>query len=279
MRHWFASQPDRAHVAGWVAEADGKPAGWVRARLRWATSADGVGEIWAFVAPRARGHGLGAGLYDAAHAHLREVGVRVLGSWTTGDPGGRFLAARGFAPSRTQEILRLDVASADLTGLDGLRATLASQDYELVPLSAVADRVQQLYALDAGATADVPGTFAEDDVRLEDWRVEALGHPQLSREGSAVVLHRGEPVAYAFLHVAPASRTAANEMTGTRPDHRRKGLARLAKLGTIAWARTHGYEAILTESDQDNAGMLGLNHSLGYRRFGTETQYLLEELR
>ena len=68
-------------------------------------------------------------------------------------------------------------------------------------------------------------------------------------------------------------------MTGTRPDHRRKGLARLVKLGTIAWARTHGYEAILTESDQHNAGMLGLNHSLGYRRFGTETQYLLEELR
>lgn len=279
IRHWFASQPERAHVAGWVAEADGKPAGWVRARLLWATSAEGVGEVWAFVAPRARGRGLGAALYNAAHAHLRGVGMRVLGSWTTGRPGARFLAARGFSPTRKQEILRLDIASADLTGLDQLRAGLESEGYELVPLAAVADRVRELYALDAGATADVPGTFAEDDVRLEDWRVEALGHPQLSHDGSTVVLHRGEPVAYAFLHVAPASRMAANEMTGARPDHRRRGLARLAKLGTIAWAREHGYEGILTESDQDNAGMLHLNKSLGYRPAGTETQFLREELR
>jgi GNAT superfamily N-acetyltransferase len=68
-------------------------------------------------------------------------------------------------------------------------------------------------------------------------------------------------------------------MTGTRPDHRRKGLARLAKLGSIAWAREHGYEAILTESDQDNAAMLHLNRRLGYRQVATETQYLLDELR
>jgi GNAT superfamily N-acetyltransferase len=114
---------------------------------------------------------------------------------------------------------------------------------------------------------------------VEDWLEEALGHPQLTREGSMVVTHRGAPVAYAFLHVAPASRTAANEMTGTRPDHRRKGLARLAKLGTIAWAREHGYEAILTESDQDNEGMLRLNRALGYRHLATETQFLLDELR
>jgi GNAT superfamily N-acetyltransferase len=279
LRHWFASQPERARVAGWVAEEDGEPVGWVRARLRWATSAEGVGEIWAFVVPKARRRGLGGMLFDAAHAHLRAVGVRVVGSWTTGEEGGRFLAARGFQPSRTQEILRLDVASADLSALGDLRRRLGRQGYELVPLSAVAERTQELYALDAGATADVPGSFAEDDVRLEDWLSEALGHPQLTREGSTVVLVRGAPVAYSFLHVAPASGTAANDMTGTHPGHRRKGLARLAKLGTIAWAREHGYRAILTESDEDNAGMLHLNRSLGYRQVATETQYLREVLR
>jgi GNAT superfamily N-acetyltransferase len=279
VRHWFASQPERAHAAGWIAEADGEPVGWVRARLRWATSAEGVGEIWAFVVPRARGRGLGAELYDTAYEHLRNVRARILGSWTTGEEGARFLSARRFTASREQEILRLDVASADLSGLAGQLARLEPEGYDLVPLAAMGGRAEELYALDAGATADVPGTFAEDDVRLEDWLAEAFAHPQLTHEGSTVVLFRGEPVAYAFLHIAPASRTAANEMTGTRPDHRREGLARLAKLGTIAWARENGYEAILTESDQDNAGMLHLNRSLGYRQVATETQYLLEDLR
>jgi GNAT superfamily N-acetyltransferase len=278
IRHWFARQPERARVAGWVAETDGAPVGWMRARLLWATSAEGVGEVWAFIRPPARRRGLGAALFDAGYAHLLEAGARVLGSWTTDEPGARFLAARGFRPERTQEVLTLDLAGADLTGLAELRARLLADGYELVPLAALEDEAS-LHALDAGATADVPGTFAEDDVRLEDWRAEALGHPQLSREGSMVVLHGGEPVAYAFLHVAPAAAAAANEMTGTRPDHRRRGLARLAKLGTIAWAREHGYATILTASDQDNAGMLHLNRSLGYRRAATETQYLLEELR
>ena len=89
----------------------------------------------------------------------------------------------------------------------------------------------------------------------------------------------GAPVAYSFLHVAPRSGVAANEMTGTDPAHRRKGLARLAKLAGIAWAREQGYRVIKTESDQDNTGMLHLNRTLGYEQVGTETQYVLEDLR
>jgi GNAT superfamily N-acetyltransferase len=279
IRHWAVHQPERARAAIFVAEEQGAAVGWARARIRWATSAPGVGEVWGFVAPGLRGRGLGAALYERARAQLLQAGARVLESWTTGEDGGRFLAVRGFAPTRTQELLRLDLAAADLTALDGLRTARRAEGYEIAPLAAVADRAEELHALDAGTIADIPGTFAEDDVRLEDWLAEALGHPQLTREGSAVVLHGGEPVAHALLHVDPAARLAANEMTGTRRDHRRRGLARLAKLEAIAWARGQGYEAILTMSDEDNAGMLHLNRSLGYRRAGTETQYLLDDLR
>jgi GNAT superfamily N-acetyltransferase len=67
-------------------------------------------------------------------------------------------------------------------------------------------------------------------------------------------------------------------MTGTRADLRRRGLARLAKLATIAWARENGYDAILTATDGTNAGMLGLNESLGYRQVATGTQFLLDDL-
>ena len=68
-------------------------------------------------------------------------------------------------------------------------------------------------------------------------------------------------------------------MTGTPPDRRRKGLARLAKLGTIAWAREEGYEAILHGERRGQRGHAPPQRSLGYRPAGTETQYLLEELR
>ena len=79
IRHWLASQPERARAASWVAEEDGGVDGWLRARLRWATSTEGVGELWAFVPPASRRRGVGAALYEVAHEHLRAAGARVAG--------------------------------------------------------------------------------------------------------------------------------------------------------------------------------------------------------
>ncbi len=279
IRHWLASQPRRARAGSWVTEDEGEVAGWVRACLRWATSVEGVGEVFAFVAPGRRGRGHGGALLETAQDHLRTAGARVLESWASTEEGGAFLRARGFEAVRTQEVLGLALASVDVSGFEDAVATAGAGGYELVPLAAVADRAEALYRLDAGTIADVPGTFSEDDVRLEDWLPETLGHPQLTHDGSFVVLAGGEPVAHSLLHVHPDARLAANEMTGTRRDHRRQGLARLAKLATIAWAREQGYDSILTSCDQDNAGMLHLNESLGYRRVAIETEYLLEDLR
>lgn len=274
LRHWHTGQPGRAQARSWVAVTRDGVVGWARARLRWSTSVEGVGEIWGFVHPAGRRKGLGARLYDAAAAHLDAVGGRVLESWSFAEDGHRFLLARGFRAERTERVLRLDLAFADTSELEPLRACKEAEGYRLVPLAEVADRSRDLHALDAAATADVPQIHTEDDVRFEDWVEEVLGAPQLSRHGSFVVLAGEQPVAYAFIEVDPPARLAANEMTGTHVEHRRRGLARLAKLATIAWAREHGLESILTGSDSTNVGMLGLNVSLGYRAVATERAYL-----
>jgi RimJ/RimL family protein N-acetyltransferase len=72
-------------------------------------------------------------------------------------------------------------------------------------------------------------------------------------------------VSLAFLSVDLESRQARNEETGTARQHRRRGLATLAKLATIRWAREHGIEAILTDNAEANTGMLAINDRLGYR--------------
>jgi GNAT superfamily N-acetyltransferase len=274
LRHWHRGQPERARARSWVAVTGDEIVGWARARLRWSTSVEGVGEVWAFVHPERRRAGWGGRLYDEAAAHLDAVGGRALESWSFGEAGHRFLLARGFRAKRTEHVLRLDLTTADTSALEPLRARREAEGYRLLPLAAVVDRPHELHALDAVATADVPQIHAEDDVRFEDWVEEVLGSPQLSRDGSFVVLAGEQPVAYAFIEVDPPARLAANEMTGTSPEHRRRGLARLAKLATIAWAREQGLEAILTGSDATNVGMLGLNRSLGYRPVATERAYL-----
>jgi GNAT superfamily N-acetyltransferase len=278
VRHWLASQPERALARCWVAVDGDRIVGWSRVRLQWFTRAEDVAEVWAFVSPDCRRRGFGGALFAAGLEHVAAAGARSVESWSEGEPGERFLGDRGFRPVRVERVLRLDVADADLAGLNALRAAKEAEGFALVPLATVADRADALYGLDAAATADVPATHAVDDFRAEDWVEETFAHPQLTREGSFVLLSGDEPVAYAFLHVDPDHRLAANEMTGTRTDLRRRGLARLAKLATIAWAREHGYDAILTATDGTNAGMLRLNESLGYRQVATGTQFLLDDL-
>ena len=276
--HWQEKQPERAHVASWVAEEDGEIVGWARGAMRWAVSSEQVGELWGFVRPGMRGRGLGSQLHERGVAHLLGCGARVLESWATTEPEARFLLVRGFRPARKSTILALETATADLSSLPELERKLGEEGFRAVPLEAVLDRPQDLHAVDAEAIADVPDTWAEDDVRFEDWLDEALGHPQLTKEGSFVVLQGERPVAHALIHLDPDSGLAANEMTATARDLRRRGLARLAKLATIRWAAENGFRTIMTGTDDANAGMNALNESLGYRPLATETQYLREDL-
>jgi RimJ/RimL family protein N-acetyltransferase len=74
------------------------------------------------------------------------------------------------------------------------------------------------------------------------------------------------PVSLATLVVDHSAGRAENDWTATLPDLRGRGLARLAKLATIRWARNAGIREIVTANDAGNVAMLALNERLGYRR-------------
>ena len=57
-----------------------------------------------------------------------------------------------------------------------------------------------------------------------------------------------------------------SDMTGTLPDYRGRGLAKLAKLAVFRAAQELGVTAVTTENDAENEPMLALNKSVGYKR-------------
>jgi GNAT superfamily N-acetyltransferase len=274
--HRRDGQPERARAHMWVAEEAGRIVGWAEARIRWTTSVEDVGDVWAYVRPSERGHGLGAALYAATEEYVLAVGAQVIESWTYTPAGGRLLESRGFRATGTEQVSVLDPASADVSGLPSLEAEKRAEGFGLVMLGEVRDRIPELHRVYAAASADVPEYFREDDLRLEEWRRETLEHPQLSDEASFVVVSGDQPVALAFIELDEPARLAANEMTGTLPEFRRRGLARLAKLATVRWAAEHGIEAIQTGTAHENPSMLALNSSLGYRPVQTETHFVRE---
>jgi GNAT superfamily N-acetyltransferase len=272
--HWRDAQPERARPRMWVWEEGGRLVGWAEARIRWTTRVQDVGDLWAYVTPSERGRGIGAALFAETEEYLLGVGAKILESWTYTSGGAALLEGRGFRPTGTEQISVLDPRRVDLSGLEELEAEKTAEGFRLVPLGEVLDRVEELHRLYAAASMDVPEYFREDDVRLDEWRHETLEHPQLSREGSAIVLHGEQPVALALLEVDEPAGVAANEMTGTLPAFRRRGLARLAKLATIRWAAERGIGAVQTGNSHENPGILALNRSLGYEPVVTETHYV-----
>ena len=77
-------------------------------------------------------------------------------------------------------------------------------------------------------------------------------------------MYEGRPVSLALLSVDLDSCRARNEDTGTARDHRRRGLATLAKLATIRWARDTGSRRSSPTTPSEH-GMLAINERLGYR--------------
>jgi GNAT superfamily N-acetyltransferase len=272
--HWRDAQPERARARLWVAEEDGRIVGWAETRIRWTTKVTDVGDLWAYVVPSHRGRGIGAALYAETERHLLDIGARVLESWTYNDGGAHLLQKNGFRATGTEQVSILVPAEADFAALDALEAEKRAEGFRLVPLGEVRSRVEELHRVYAAASADVPEYFREDDIRLDEWRRETLDHPQLSDEGSFVAVAGEQPVALAFLEVDEPARVAANEMTGTLPGFRRRGLARLVKLATIRWAAEHGIEAVQTGNSHENPGILALNMDLGYRPVLTETHFV-----
>jgi GNAT superfamily N-acetyltransferase len=246
-----STAPPEARRRDWVAEADGEIVGHAHARLQ---SAPGTGHFWIGVRADHRGRGIGSELHATVESHLRPAGAKRLRTWVDGDEAGeRFVRRHGFELHSVDRVSEVDPRAIDLP-----LPELDSSGLRLVPLAKTLDRVEALFETCKTGEVELPAD-------LEEWLWDELEHPNLSLEGSFVVLDGDRPVSLGFLTVDPRRRVAYNLLTATLPDFRRRGLALLVKLASARWAAGAGIERLLTENDSGNTSVLALNERLGYR--------------
>ena len=252
----------------WVAVEGGEVVGHAEAGFEWAVPTPGKGRLWIDVARDHRGRGIGSQLFETAVAYLRLEDAWRLESYVPGDPAGsEFLTKRGFALSGRNRASGLDLrtASAPVPAVPG---------FGLATLGETRDRAHELHAICQEGEIDMPSDEPETEVDFESWCRDEFEYPDISDEGSFVVLEGERPVSLAFVTVDLERGLGYNSMTATLRTHRRRGLALLAKAAAVRWAQEAGLERLVTENDEGNEGMLAINERLGYTPLYVEEYFL-----
>jgi GNAT superfamily N-acetyltransferase len=255
----------------WVAVEDGEVVGHCEAAFEWAVPTPGKGRVWLSVAEAHRRRGIGSSLFETAVDYLRGEGAWRVQSYVPGDPAGsRFLSSRGYRVTGRNRVSALDLRAAALPDV-------TTDGFRLVTLGETRDRAGDLYAICVEGEIDMPSDEPETEMDFESWRRDEFEYPDVSDECSAVVLEGEQPVSLAIVTADRERGVGYNSMTATRRSHRRRGLALLAKVAAARRAREIGLERLVTENDEDNAGMLAINDRLGYEPLYIE-EYFTREL-
>lgn len=242
----------RSALARFVVVEDGEVLGTMR--VRQATA----GRLSVAVAVHAehRGRGVGGVLFDRVRRLAEQVEPdAVLTGIVNGDERSRAVARHwGFELERQHSISSVDPRGVPPAGP-------APPGLDVVPLEHVGVRpVWECH--EAAVPGDPSGltrsmSLAEYDAT--QWR-DPDHRPDLGR----AVLEERRVVAFSSVDVDVER--AWSSMTGTRPEHRGRGLALLAKQHTLNALAGAGVTVAWTGNDAANAPMLAVNTRLGYRR-------------
>jgi mycothiol synthase len=206
------------------------------------------------VLPEHRRRGVGTKLLYTLAEHVETLGLPDLGAAADDDGAVAFGRHFGFEEvGRQVEQVRTVAADEPWPAVpDGLTLISVAEQPELL------GRLYHELALDA--FEDMP-TPRRVEITPEQWKSEWITWP----EATFAALADGEPVGMAgLLRDVDRPERGENALTTVRRDFRGRGIARLLKETTIAWASDRGLREIYTWTQTGNENMRAVNERLGY---------------
>jgi mycothiol synthase len=214
----------------------------------------GGGAVTPRVLPAYRRQGIGTALLEQLASHAETCGYDEVGSMV--DDAGSFAFAQRFGFEETgRQVEQVRTVGGDEPWPvvpDGIEVTTVAEHPELL------SRLYHELALQA--FEDMP-TPRKVEITLEQWEKEWLNWP----EATFVALAGDEIVGMAGLeHDADRPDRAENALTAVRREWRGRGLARMLKETTTAWASEHGIHEVYTWTQTGNENMRAVNERLGF---------------
>ena len=188
-----------------------------------------------------------------------------------------FLERRGFVERRRSWLSELEVAHARTEGAAEAEQRLLASGIEFTTLAlegADSEKVQRrLFDLDTAASADVPRIGSYTPISFDEFRQVELTGSGFRPESWMIAKSGAEYIGLSYgWHNELAPTLLEQSLTATRREYRGRGIAQVLKVRLIEFARTHGYERIITSNDSLNLPMWRLNERLGFRKTSVRIQ-------
>lgn len=255
---------------GWVwvrisAEQDGELNGFAFAR-RSSVAPEGSFMLTVAVDERAQGQGIGKELFAAVHSEVKTLGgTQLVALLRETHPRARkFFADRGFRLAMSLRESWLELASVPE------KSVPIPDGYNLLRWSELEDspenreRFFQMYLrMDADEpTGQLIGLNDRAMVERTTFDPESTD-PELL----FILEHNGEWVAHhQLVQIVDGDWTEATiPFTGTLPEYRRRGLAKMLKELGVQEVRKKGTKRLLTNNNSLNAPMIAINEKQGFK--------------
>ena len=209
-----------------------------------------------------RRRGVGTALYDHVSRWAAERGVRELEASVEEDDAETIasIEKRGF-----REIERSGRMALDLTTVEP-EPVAPPAGIEITTWAERPELARGIYEVAAEASRDIPGQEEDEVEPFEAWLRNDMSGPGDPPEATFVALAGEEVVGFSKFSLTRARpRLAYHDLTAVKRAWRGRGIAGALKRAQIAWAKSVGYERLLTNNEMRNTPIRKLNARLGYQ--------------
>ena len=270
--HWWRNPDGNAKNDRFIGELAGKPVAFAQQRhVVWEQMPKRYGSLTADLLPSHRTPARLDALFAAMEDRSRGDGTRTFTFWTWAHDQPRIdvMTKRGYDEVRRQRFWQLDLGP-NRSKIEAMatesRTQMRASGIRVLTLDRDTDpeKFTKLWKMSDEAIHDIPTTVPHTDTLFDDfmkWMRSPGVHQDriwIARDGDAIL-------GVSLLNYPPKRGVVATDWTGVARAGRGRGIARALKSETVMQAIALGVDKVRTDNDSQNAPILHINETMGYR--------------
>ena len=280
LKDYWKNPEENAKVERFIGEIGGERVAYAHQRHELWKTPKRYGNVTGELLPSHRTPARIDALLAAMEKRSRADGTKTFTTWSWEDDELRVavVKARGYAEERRQRFWELDLV-ANRAKLEAAaaesRAKMRDEKIRVLTIDRDTDpeKWQKLWKMSEEAVRDIPTTQPFTEQSFDDF-MKWMRSPGL-REDRIWIARDGDAILGVSILSYPQKRgVVSTDWTGVARAGRGRGIARAVKYETVMQAIALGVDRIRTDNDFQNAPILHINETMGYKRRSDGIQFM-----